>query len=164
MSNSNDADVQQLTVAEVLEAVGAARPTSGAGVAAALALALAAACARKAVGVTRNHRDGEELRPIGERLAALEALAVEHARRDQLVFAEYLKTKEPKAAQHLVDSSGLFQQLLVDLGREIERLPDLVADNVAGDISAARSLHRAAAEISADLLRGARAERSRVVP
>lgn len=112
MSNTKDADVQQLTVAEVLAAVGAARPTSGAGVAAALALALAAACARKAVGVTRKHRDGDELRPIGEHLAVLEARAVEHARRDQ--------------------------QLLADLGWELERLPGLVADNVAGDIGAAR--------------------------
>lgn len=162
MSRESD-DVRQLSVDEVLEAVSVARPSSGAGIAAALALALAAACGRKAAGVTLKRKEAADLQEIDEHLALLQHRAVSHAQRDQLLFKAFLETRQPLQAQNLVESSQLFQQLVADVGREIDRLAPLVNDSVAGDVDAARSLHRAAADVAATLLREARRSRSRSV-
>ena len=156
-------DVRQLTVAEVLEAVSGPRPSSGAGIAAALALSLAAACGRKAAGVTLKRNDAPDLQEIDDHLALLQHRAVSHAQRDQLLFKAFLETKQPLQAQNLVESAQLFQQLAADVEREIDRLAPLVNDSLAGDVDAARSLHRAAADIAAALLREARRSRSRSV-
>lgn len=154
-------EVRRLTVAEVLEAIATPRPSSGAGIAGALALAMSAACARKAVGVTAKRRDSVELQAAEEHLALLQHRAVAQAQRDQLLFQSYLESKELTAAEHLVDSSQLFQQLVSDVSKELDRLPPLIAGHVAGDLEAARALHQAAAAVAQRLSSEAEAGISR---
>jgi len=164
---SLEEDVAQLTVDDVLAAVCAPEASSGAGVAAALALALAAACARKAVGVTLKRgeagSDTAELDARVERLQLHQHRAVAQARRDALLFKAYLQTREPRQAQNLVESAQHFQVLVGAVGDELHGLRERVAAVVAGDVDAAEALHRAASEVSADLLREARSERNRLV-
>src|SRR5512140_2422051 len=99
-----EGNVHDLTVAEVLEAVGSPQPSSGAGAAAGLSLSLAAACARKAVGVTRKRADSDMLRDAEERLGLHEHRAVAHAHRDALLFKAYLQNKQPREAANLVEA------------------------------------------------------------
>ena len=160
-------DVAQLSIEDVLAAV-CAPQASGAGVAAALSLALAAACARKAVSVTiKRGTAGTEataaLDALGERLQLQQHRAVAHARRDALLFKAWLQSREPRQAQHLVESAQHFQVLVTAVGEELEGLRERVAPVVAGDVDAGLALHRAAGEIAADLLREARGERNRSV-
>jgi len=161
-----EADVARLAVEDVLAAVCAPEASSGAGVAAALALALAAACARKAIGVTlKRHApgaaDAASLDALEQQLLVQQHRAVAHARRDALLFKAWLDTKEPRQAQHLVDSARHFQALVNDMGDAVGQLRERVAGVVAGDVEAAAALHGAVARISADLLHEARGERNR---
>ena len=126
------------------------------------AFALAAACGRKAAGVTMKRQASDDVRSVEEHLTLLQHRAVAHAQRDELLFKAFMETKAPVQAERLVESSQHFQQLIGDLGKELDGLAPLVVDSVSGDVDAARALHRAAAEIAAGLLREARAERSRV--
>jgi formiminotetrahydrofolate cyclodeaminase len=154
-------EVRRLTVDEVLEAIATPRPSSGAGIAGALALAMSAACARKAVGVTAKRRDDVQLQAADAHLALLQHRAVAQAQRDQLLFQSYLRSKELAAAEHLVDSSQLFRQLVADVAKELDRLPPLIAGHVAGDLDAATALHHAAAAVAQRLFSEAEAEISR---
>jgi hypothetical protein len=154
-------DFRPLTLDEVLDAIGAPQPSSGAGVAAALSLALAVACAQKAVGITAKRREDAELSASAARLQTLRELALEHARHEATLFAAWLRDQQARDAALLVKAAEQFQGLSRKLGAELDALDGAVLESVSGDISAARALQQASAQIEADILRDNRRERAR---
>lgn len=145
----------------VLATIGAAEPSAGAGIAGPVALTLALACARKAVGVTLRRGASESLEALDACLALHQHRALAQAQRDALLFKAFLETREPIETQHLVDSANHYRQLVDDVGADLQRLPNCVAEIVQGDVTAALHLQRAAGAIASDLLHDARHERAR---
>jgi len=159
-----DSDMRELSVVEVLDAIGSARPSSGAGISAAIALALATACALKAVRITLKHTEDADLRQRGERLENQRDQALDRARVDAELFQRYLKNHEPREAARLVKAAEDFQVLADDILQELKGLEERVRATVAADVSAARALHSAAIQIEGMILRESRELRARVMP
>jgi formiminotetrahydrofolate cyclodeaminase len=158
------ADLQNLAVHDVLEAIGSARPSSGAGIAAALALAVGTACALKAVNVSLKHAEDEQLEQSGARLLAHRDRALELARIDAELYRRYLKEGETRDAAKLVRTAEDFQSLATDIAAELDAVRDRVRSSMAADVAAARLLHSAAVEIEALILRENRELRARTMP
>jgi formiminotetrahydrofolate cyclodeaminase len=161
---SHPSDVRDLTVVEVLDAIGSAQPSSGAGISAALTLALATACALKAIHVTLKHTDDAKLRDRGQRLERQRDRAVDRARVDAELFQRYLKTKEPRDAALLVKAAEDFQALAREVLEEIEGLDSCVRPTVVADVTAALALHSAAMQIEGVILHESRELRARTMP
>lgn len=156
-------DLQPLSLGEVLDDIGSARPSSGAGVAAGVALALGIACAQKAVSVTLKHRDDDRLADAVTRLQALRERALEQARLDAVLFESYLRHQAPEDAARLVTTAEAFQQLSQEVAKELQGLDGRIDDCVDGDITAARALLQAARAIEAEILRENRRERAKAI-
>jgi formiminotetrahydrofolate cyclodeaminase len=160
----NKADVREVSVLELLDAIGSSRPSSGAGIAAAMALSLGAACALKAVNVTLKHAADAKLTGCGERLKQHRDQALDRARIDTILFEKYLQDGEPRDAAMLVKAAQEFQLLAAELGDELEGLEERVRASVVADVTSARLLHTAAVEIEALILRDNRELRARTMP
>lgn len=157
------ADLQPLSLGEVLDDIGSSRPSSGAGVAAGVALALGIACAQKAVAVTLKHRADDRLAEAAARLQTLRERALELARLDAVLFESYLRHQAAEDAARLVTAAEAFQQLSQDVAHELQGLEGRIDDCVAGDITAARALVQASRAIEAEILRENRRERAKVI-
>ncbi len=158
------ADLRDLTVLDVLDAVASSRPSSGAGIAAALALALGTACALKAVNVSLKHHEDEQLGNCGARLQQYRDRALDRARIDAELFGKYLQDGEPRDAAMLVRAAEDFQVLAADIAAELEGLEARVRSTLAADVSAAKLLHAAAMAIEVLILRESRELRARTMP
>lgn len=157
-------DLRPLSIETVLDAIGSARPSSGAGIAAGVALALGIACAQKAIAITLKHADDAALTTAAERLCTLRAQALEQARLDAALFESYLRNKAPHDVARLVTTAEQFQQLVKQVVRELNALDGKCKASVVGDLSAAAALCEAATTIEAHILRDSRRERARAIP
>lgn len=146
-------DVRNLSVVEVLEAIGSAEPSSAAGVSAGVALALATACALKAVSVTLKHADDADLRECCHRLVAQRDKALELAREDAELFQCYLRGHAARDAARLVHAAEQFQELAREVSADVAWLDGRVRKTVAADLHAARALHDSAMAIEALVMR-----------
>ncbi len=144
-----------------LDQIGSDAASSGAGVAAALALALAVACALKAVNVSLKHREDGRLEGSRERLRALRDGALGAAQLDATLFEVYLAEHDPRDAARLVIAAEGFQELAVEIEREVSDLASIVVPTVASDLSAANALLAAAVQIEGRILRDNRRLRAR---
>lgn len=156
-------DVRNLSVVEVLEAIGSAEPSSAAGVAAGVALALATACALKAVSVTLKHAEEPALRECCDRLVAQRDRALELAREDAELFQDYLRGHAARDAARLVNAAQQFQELARDVAAEVAGLEGRVRATVAADLQAARALHDSAIAIEGLVMRDNRRLLARTV-
>ncbi len=95
-------------------------------------------------GVTMKRQDGDDIRSVEEHLTLLQHAPSRTRSADELLFKAFRQTKEPVQAGASSNPPSTFQQLIGDLGKELERLGPLVIDSVTGDVDAARALHRAA--------------------
>ena len=157
-------DLRKLVVYDVLEAIGSAIPSSGAGIAAALALALGTSCALKAVNVTLKHAEDDQLGQSGARLLAHRDRALDLARIDAELYRRFLKEGEPRDAAKLVRTAEDFQLLARDIAVELDGLTDRVRGSMAADVAAAQLLHSAAVAIEALILQDNRELRARTMP
>lgn len=148
----------------MLDAIGSAKPSSGAGIAAGVALALGIACAQKAVAITLKHDDDATLTAAAERLCTLRERALEQARLDAALFESYLRNKAPHDVARLVTTAEEFQQLVKEVLRELGGLDGKCKASVVGDLTAAEALCEAATTIEAHILRDSRRERARAIP
>lgn len=153
-----------LTLVEVLDAIGSAQPSSGAGISAAVALALATACALKAIHVTLKHGEDAALSSRADRLQRQRERALDRARVDAELFQRYLANHEPREAALLVRAAEDFQALAREIEGELADLEDSVRSSVVADVTAARSLHAAAMHIEGLILHESRELRARVTP
>lgn len=160
----NDPDLGNLSVRDVLEAIGSPLPSSGAGISAAVALALATACALKAVNVSLKHKADPELQRQGERLKAQRERAMDRARVDARLFGKYLQDHEPRDAAMLVEAAADFQLLAKEIAVELEGLDAKVSSTVVADVTAAQTLHAAAVTIEGFIMHGSRKLRARTMP
>jgi formiminotetrahydrofolate cyclodeaminase len=158
------ADVRDLSVVEVLEAIASGEPSSGAGIAAALALALATACALKAVKVTLKHGHDAALEIHGSSLQAHRDRALDRAREDARLYRKYLQDGEPRDAALLVCAAEEFQLLAREIAQGLDGLAPRVRKAVTADVASAQLLHKAAVEIEALILRDNRELRARTMP
>lgn len=156
-------DVRNLSLGEVLEAIGSAEPSSAAGISAGVALALATACALKAVSVTLKHADDGDMRRHCDRLLAQRDRALELAREDAELFQSYLRDHAARDAASLVHAAEQFQELAREVSAEIVSLEGRVRATVAADLLAARALHDSAVAIEALVMRDNRRLRARAV-
>jgi formiminotetrahydrofolate cyclodeaminase len=156
-------DVRDVSVVEVLEAIGSPEPSSAAGISAGIALALATACMLKAVSVTLKHLDDPALRAHHERLLEQRDRALERAREDAQLFQSYLRDHAPRDAAKLVHAAEKFQELADEVAEGIDALEGKVRRTVAADLVAARALHSAAMAIEALVMRDNRRLRARAV-
>ncbi len=162
-SQPSPPDVRDVSVLEVLEAIGSPEPSSAAGISAGIALALATACMLKAVSVTLKHTDDPELRAHRDKLVEQRDRALERAREDAELFQNYLRDHAPRDAAKLVHAAEQFQDLAREVEAGIDSLEGRVRKTVAADLIAARALHDSAIAIEALVMRDNRRLRARAV-
>lgn len=156
-------DVRDVSVLEVLEAIGSPEPSSAAGISAGIALALATACMLKAVSVTLKHTDDPALRAHRDQLVVQRDHALELARKDAELFQSYLRDHAPRDAAKLVHAAEQFQELAGEVAAGIDSLEGRVRKSVAADLVAARALHDSAIAIEALVMRDNRRLRAKTV-
>jgi hypothetical protein len=148
-----DQKLAKQSLGEVIEAIASNRIAPGAGSAAAVGLALAAACAGKAVAITCKHRPHDiALARTREVLSQIAVHALEGADEDALRFAEFMKEQNCSTAHQLLDATDRLRQLGSVLIHSIEQCEASIESNLCGDITAARALCSAFAQIETNNL------------
>jgi hypothetical protein len=156
-------DVRNVSVVEILEAIGSPEPSSAAGISAGIALALATACLLKAVSVTLKHIDDPDLRAHSDRLLQQRDRALERAREDAELFQSYLQDRQARDAAKLVHAAEQFQELADEVAAEISALEGRVRPSVAADLEAAHALHASAMAIESLVMRDNRRLRAKTM-
>jgi formiminotetrahydrofolate cyclodeaminase len=137
-----------LTLGAFISELGAAQPSPGSGAAAAVALSLAAACVAKAAAISLTHDpDDAELREARDEVSRLARRALVGAQKDAQAFERVLKEDTAQASRELLETDADLLAQCRSLEAWVDRIEPRVRPNVSGDLSAARELLRAAAEI-----------------
>jgi formiminotetrahydrofolate cyclodeaminase len=133
--------VSELTVGELLTALGERTPAPASGAATALTGALAAGLVELAARFARDE-------PVAGRAKALAARLTQLADADADAYAEFLKTRSDEARRRTID----VPLEIAASADEVERLAGQVGaqltTTVAGDAEAAEELARAAARVA----------------
>ena len=142
--------IADLSVKELLAAIGSSHVSPGAGAAGAVALGLAAACLGKAATISLKHRPNNSvLQEAVDTCAHIARLALLDADRDAEEFAQFIRTQSSGAAARLVDTAEALRRVGNALQQLADRLQPHVEVNMLGDVSAARALAEAAEAIHA---------------
>ena len=121
--------------------------TPGAGAAGALTLALAAACAGKAVSVSLKHSNESHLHLALDRFRELSRSALHEADDDAEAFAAWVGDRNADTADELIESEERMARLIHALSKTIRDVEPFIRPNMRGDLTAAKSLMRAAKTI-----------------
>lgn len=119
----------------------------GAGAAGALTLALAAACGGKAVSISLKHSDDAELHLALNRFRELCRCALQEADDDAEAFAAWARGRDTRATDDLIESEEKMARLVNALLVTIREVEPFIRPNMAGDLTAAKSLASAASTI-----------------
>lgn len=134
----------ELSVRELLAAIGSDRPSPGSGAAGAIALALAAACAVKAASIALRHRpDDADLHRAVESFAQIARRALSAADADAAAFERFLHEKQQNQAWQLILTDETLVQLSEELIAAANAFESRVEWTLAGDFAAARLLAQA---------------------
>jgi formiminotetrahydrofolate cyclodeaminase len=141
-------DIGNLSVGAFISELGSAQPAPGCGAAAAVALSLAAACAAKAAAISLTHEPNDVVLREGlKEISKLARDALAGAEKDARAFEKVLKEDTAQASRELLKADWDLLAQCRSLEAWVDRIQPRVRPNVAGDLSAARELLRAAAHI-----------------
>lgn len=147
-ADSGARPIGELSLADFVSELGSTQPSPGCGAAAAVTLSLAAACVVKAAAITLNHEpDDAELRRARDEASRLARRALVGAEKDAKAFERVLKEDTASASRELIETDADLLAQCRSLESWIDRIESQVRPNVAGDLSAARELLKAAAEV-----------------
>jgi methenyltetrahydrofolate cyclohydrolase len=133
---------------DFISELGSAQPAPGSGAAAAVTLSLAAACVAKAAAISLTHEPNDAVLRQGLNEASQLALsALAGAEADARAFEKVLKEDTDQACRELQETDRDLLAQCRSLEVWIGRIEPRVRPNLAGDLSAARELLRAAAHI-----------------
>jgi len=121
--------------------------TPGAGAAGALTLALAAACGGKAVSISLKHADDAQLHVALSRFHELSRYALQEADDDAEAFASWVRDRDASRTYELIESEEKMACLVDALLVTISEVEPFIRPNMAGDLTAAKSLACAAKTI-----------------
>jgi formiminotransferase-cyclodeaminase len=134
----------ELSVRELIAAIGSDRPSPGAGAAGAIVLALAAACAAKAASIALKHRpDDTDLQRAVESFAQVARRALSAADADAAAFERFLHERRPNQAWQLILTDETLVQLSDELIAATKAFESRIEWTRAGDFAAARLLAQA---------------------
>jgi formiminotetrahydrofolate cyclodeaminase len=140
--------IADLTLSAFISELGAPQPAPGCGAAAAVTLSLAAACVAKAAAISLAHDpDDAQLREVRDEVSRLARRALVGAEEDAQAFERVLKEDTAQASRELLKTDADLLAQCRSLESWVDRLEPRVRPNVSGDLSAARELLRAAAEV-----------------
>jgi len=133
---------------EVIEAIGSADVSPGAGAAGAVGLALAAACARKAAAVTLKHRpDDAALTKVCSELSDIALGALRGADEDAAQFETFIHEADAQSAEHLLQVGARLTRTARVVTALLSDLAERVDPAVRADVAAAQALCDAFTEI-----------------
>jgi formiminotetrahydrofolate cyclodeaminase len=136
-----------LPMSRITELICSNSLTPGAGAAGALTLALAAACGGKAVSISLKHSDDAQLHLALDRFRELCRHALQEADGDAQAFAAWARDKGIRATDELIQSEEKMARLVEALLVTIREVEPFIRPNMAGDLTAAKSLASAASTI-----------------
>jgi formiminotetrahydrofolate cyclodeaminase len=140
--------IGNLSLADFIAELGSPQPAPGCGAAAAVALSLAAACVAKAAAISLSHEpDDATLRETGSEVSRMARRALAGADKDARAFEKVLKEDTAQASRELQETDADLLAQCQCLESWIDRIESRVRPNVSGDLSAARELLKAAAQI-----------------
>jgi formiminotetrahydrofolate cyclodeaminase len=142
------ATIADLSVSELVSAIGGDGVSPGAGAAAAVALALAAACAAKAVSVSLKHAANDSaLQGSLDCFTELAHRALQGADADAEAFTRFIHERNPSVATQLVKTDLQLASLTGALKALIEHARPHIHSTVASDLYAAERLADTARQI-----------------
>jgi formiminotetrahydrofolate cyclodeaminase len=135
----------ELSLTELLDAVGAATPAPASGTAAALAAALGASLAELAAGVSQNAAAVDDARRLRANLVAL-------ADEDATAYTEFLRSHSDDARARIVVVPNTIAARADEVAALAARLVESGKASVRGDALAAGELARGAARAARHLV------------
>jgi formiminotetrahydrofolate cyclodeaminase len=144
----HSSDLADRPLGEVIEAIGSADVSPGAGAAGAVGLALAAACARKAAAITLKHRpDDAALGKLRSELSDIVRRALRGADEDASQFETFIRERDAQSAENLLQVGAGLTRAARALTELLSDLADRVDPAVRADVTAAQALCDAFSEI-----------------
>jgi len=142
------AAIANLTVSDLVAAIGGNRVSPGAGAAAAVALALAAACAAKAASVSLKHTENDSaLQGSLDCFTELAHRALLGADADAEAFTRFVHERNPAVARQLVQTDEQLASLTGALFALIDHARPHIHSTVTSDLYAAERLADSARQI-----------------
>jgi formiminotetrahydrofolate cyclodeaminase len=146
----HSSDLADRPLGEVIEAIGSADVSPGAGAAGALGLALAAACACKAAAITLKHRpDDPALAKLRGELSDIARRALRGADEDASQFEAFIDQRDARSAENLLRVGAGLTRTARALTGLLSDLVERVVPAVRADVTAAQALCDAFSEIEA---------------